>query len=308
MGKKSKVQINIEYASARVLLGVFGLLPRNAAIALGSNVGKLAYKLLGKLRRTGERNLEMAFPELSKAERDEILRDSFASLGRSLGVFPHLKNLSLENFHEFIEIEESERLKIAREHNGGVVLITGHIGNWELLPVALALYDFRINILVRRLDNPKIEKFADKVRTLYDNRTLDKRAAARDMMRVLNDGKTLGALIDVNADLREGVFVDFFGIPASTAVGLASLALKTNALVMAMFAVWDKTSKKYILKVEPPIDFTPGGNKEKDRTELTGLMTKAIENCIRQYPDQWLWIHRRWKTRPQGEPDLYKKD
>lgn len=307
MGKKSKAQIEIEYLAARSVLGLLGLLPRSASVALGRNIGKLAHKLLGELRRTAKINLEMALPELSEKEHDEIVRGTFINLGGSLGLFPHLKKLSLENFHEFVEIQGREHLEAARDSKNGVVMITGHLGSWELLPVALALYGFQINILVRRLDNLKVEKFADEVRTLHGNRTLDKRSAARDMIRLLHEGKTLGVLIDVNSDLREGAFVDFFGVPASTAVGLASVALRTNSPVIPVFAVWDKARGKYLLKVEPPIDFAPTGDKEKDRVELTVLMTKAIEKQVRQYPEQWLWIHKRWKTRPQGDPDLYKR-
>jgi KDO2-lipid IV(A) lauroyltransferase len=307
MGKKSKAQIEIEYLAARFLLGVFGLLPRNVSIALGRGVGKLVYHLIGDLRRTGRRNLEMALSELSEKERDEILRGCFSNLGRSLGMFPHLKKLSLEELNEMIHVEGREHFETARASGRGTLLITGHLGAWEMLPIAAVLNDFPINILVRRLDNPKIEKLADEVRTLYGNHTLDKRSSTRDMVRLLNEGEMIGVLIDVNADLREGVFVDFFGIPACTTVGIASLALRTNANVLPVFVVWDKTLGKYLLKVDAPIDFTPSGDKEKDRIELTARMTKAIESCIRKYPDQWLWIHKRWKTRPKDKPDLYKK-
>lgn len=307
MGKKSKAQINVEYAAARVLLGIVGLLPRSVATALGSCAGKLAYRLLGKLRRTGERNLELALPELSKAERDKILMGSLSSLGRSLGIFPQLKKITRKNLHEFVDIVGSGNFDAVSSNGRGTLFITGHLGNWELLPVAFALNYSPANMLVRRLDNPKIEELVDEVRTLHGNRTLDKRAAARDMMRLLNDGKIIGVLIDSNADLREGVFVDFFGIPACTTAGAASLALRTNANVLPFFMVWDKASGKYQMKIEPPIDFISNGDKEKDRIELTVLMTNAIEKFVRKYPEQWLWIHRRWKTRPQGEPDLYKK-
>jgi KDO2-lipid IV(A) lauroyltransferase len=127
----------------------------------------------------------------------------------------------------------------------------------------------------------------------------------RAALSTLREGGTLGALIDVNMLKPEGVFVDFFGTPASTSFALAKLALRTGAAAIPLFIPWDERRKRFVLQISPPLTIDQTGNEEEDTRRLTATWTKAIENKIREYPDQWLWIHKRWRTRPNGEPDFY---
>lgn len=307
MRHKSNTQTNLEYAAARIVLGALSLLPLRWALAVGRCVGAFAFLVGGRLRRTGERNLEMALPDLDAAGRRRVLRGTFASLGRQFGLFSQLNRLSRENLEKICVVEGFERLRAARAGHRSVIMFTGHLGAWELTAFAPSLLDYPLSFLVRRIDNPKIENLVEGIRTRLGNRSIDKKSAARPMLRELNNGGTLGILIDLNSQPHEGVFVDYFGIPASTSVGIADLALRTNPVILPIFAPWDPVRRKYVVKIEPPLEFEPTGNREDDARELTQIMTVVIERYVRAYPDQWLWIHKRWNTRPVGEPDLYAR-
>ena len=160
---------------------------------------------------------------------------------------------------------------------------------------------------MRRIDNPKIEAMVDRARTHLGNRTIDKRSAAREMLAILREGDTLGILVDLNTLDREAIFVDFFNQPASTTFMVAKLALRTGAAVLPVFAPWDKDRDRFLLKVDPPLSIERTGNEEEDVRRLTQEYTRIVEDYVQRYPDQWLWIHRRWKTQPPGEPEIYSR-
>jgi KDO2-lipid IV(A) lauroyltransferase len=302
---KSNLQINLEYLIARGLLTVFGWLPMRTALVLGSGIGGCAYYFSGRLRRTGLRNLALAFPESSPAERRRRLHGCFQSLGRLLGIFSQFATADTQTLRGIIDCEGVKHLEAARQGNRGVILFTGHVGAWELSSFALSLVGYPLSFLVRRIDNPKIEALVDERRVRLGNRTIDKRSAAREMLQILSGGGTLGILVDLNTLDREGIFVDFFGLPASTTFMLAKLALRTEAAVLPVFAPWDHERGKFLLKVDEPLTIERSGNDEEDVRRLTQLFTGVVEKYVRRYPDQWLWIHRRWKTRPPGEPGIY---
>jgi Kdo2-lipid IVA lauroyltransferase/acyltransferase len=301
---KSSLQINLEYLIARGLLAGFGCLPLRAALRAGSGLGRAAYYFSGRLRRTGQRNLELAFPDSTQTERRRLLRGCFENLGRLLGVFSQFGR-NPQALREMIECEGIEHLKAAREGGRGVILFTGHVGAWELSSFALSVFGHPLSFLVRRIDNPKIEALVDARRARLGNRTIDKRSAAREMLQILQSGGTLGILVDLNTLDREGIFVDFFGTPASTTFMLAKLALRTEAAVLPVFAPWDSTRKRFLLKIDEPLSIERSGDDEEDVRRVTQQFTGVIEKYVRHYPKQWLWIHRRWKTRPPGEPGIY---
>ena len=302
---KSNLQINLEYLVARSLLAIFGWLSLRGALFVGSRMGRWTYYFSSRLRRTGQRNLGLAFPELTQKERRRLLRGCFENLGRLLGVFSQFATADPQTLQSLIECEGLEHIDAARESGQGVILFTGHVGAWELTSFALSLFGYPLSFLVRRIDNPKIEKLIDERRARLGNRTIDKRSAAREMLLILQGGGTLGILVDLNTLDREGIFVDFFGVPASTTFMLAKLALRTEAAVLPVFAPWDRERRRFLLKIEEPLRFERSGDDEDDVRRLTQLFTDVVEKYVRRYPDQWLWIHRRWKTRPPGEPGLY---
>ncbi len=308
MGKQGKVKTALEYAAARSVLTGLRLLPRPLAVAAGLRMGRLAYKVGGRLQRTGSRNLELAFPHLGPQERERILRGCFLNLGRLLGEVSHFPRATREGLQQLIECEGLEHLEAAQAEGRGVILFTGHLGAWELSSFALSAFGYPMSFLVRRIDNPLIEQLIDKTRTRFGNRSIDKRAAARPMLRTLHAGGTLGILVDLNTQPHEGIFVDYFGIPASTTVGLSSIALRTGAAVLPIFVPWDAERQRFLLRIDPPLKIERTGDEPEDVRRLTALFTYVIEKYVRRYPDQWLWIHKRWNTRPPGEANFYSNE
>ncbi len=308
MAKRGKLQTSLEYTVARAIISGLGALPRPVALTLGVSLGKIAYLLPGGLRRTGERNLELAFPEKSKAEHRQLLRGCFENLGRLLGEFSQLPRVTPEKLRTIIEYDKVglAHLRAAEKNRRGVIFLTGHVGSWELLSFGWSALEYPISFLVRPIDNPRIEQMIEKVRTRFGNRAIDKKSAARQSLRVLRDGGTMGILSDLNTQPHEGVFVPFFGKLACTTAGVATLALKTDAVVIPTCAVWDKKRKGYFFHGDPPVELVRTGDHQKDVELNTARFAAAIERMVRLYPDQWLWIHKRWKTRPNGEPDLYE--
>ncbi|HEU4510529.1 MAG TPA: lysophospholipid acyltransferase family protein [Pyrinomonadaceae bacterium] len=307
MAKPGKFRTLLEYSAAKSVLKGFSLLPASAAFGLGKTLGNIAYHLAADLRRTGATNLRLAFPEKSEEEREQLLRECFHSLGRELGLFSQMSSRSREQLKDLMEIHDFDRLEEAtRTHNNKVIFYTGHLGAWELTSFAVGMLGHPFTFLVRRIDNPRIEQLVDRVRTRFGNETMDKLSAARSMLKILRSGGTpLGLLPDLNTLDDEAIFIDFFGVPAATTFLVAKLALRTNTPLLPVFAPWSEEKGKYLLKVEPLIPIERTGDEEADVRALTIKVTEAIENQIRQYPGQWLWIHKRWKTRPAGEPAIY---
>ena len=305
---KSTLQINAEYWIARLVLGTVGVLPRSVAVGLGRLLGYAAYLLPTGLRRTGRRNLEIAFPEMSDRERMRLLRGSFDTLGRLLGEFSQFPRLTREQLRTMIDYDPVglAHLRSAEQAQRGVIFLTGHLGAWEILSFGWSALEYPLSFLVRPIDNPRIEEMIEARRTRFGNIAIDKKMAARAALRVLRAGKTLGVLSDLNTQEREGVFVPFFGKLACTNAGIATLALKTDALVIPTVAIWDAKRKKYFFHGDPPVDLVRTGDHEKDVELNTARFAQAMERLIRLYPDQWMWIHRRWKTRPPGEEDVYR--
>ncbi len=307
MSKRGRVRTNLEYAAVRSFLSGLGLLPRPLALGIGHAVGRIAYRASRRLRQTGERNLKLAFPEMGERERERILRGCFNSLGRQLGEFSQFSKLNAETLRQMMDCEGLEHLAAAQARGRGAIIFTAHLGAWELLNLAVSGFGYPSSVLVRRIDNPKVERLVEQTRTRFGNRTIDKRAAALSMMRTLRAGERLGLLIDTNMLAHEGIFVDFFGTPASTTFITAKLALRTGADVMPCFAPWDEQRRRFVLHIGAPLHFERTGHEEEDIRRLTALLTKVVEDYVRRYPDQWLWIHKRWRRRPEGEPDIYQE-
>ena len=305
MAKHGKLQINLEYLAARLVLSTLGLLPMSSAISVGEGLGNLAYALAGNLRRTGDRNLQLAFPEKTKHEREQIVRGCFRSLGRQLGVFSKFAKSPVESLLPIVQISGLEHYEQLKAEHKGVVFFTAHLGAWELLPLCSSLRGNPLNVVVRRLDNPKVEEMVEQIRARWGNQTLDKLSAGRQMIKALRSGEALGLLTDLNTLDEEAIFVDFFGVPAATNFMVAKLALRTKSPLMPMFAPWDAKLRKFDLQVSPPVAVEVSGDEEKDVRNLTAQLSRITEEKIRSYPDQWLWIHKRWKTRPAGEPSIY---
>jgi KDO2-lipid IV(A) lauroyltransferase len=250
-----------------------------------------------RLRRVARRNLQLAgYPE---GEREAIIDGVFASIARLLVTFARFPGLNRENIGSWIRYEGLEHFEEARRRGHGVLFATAHFGNWELSAFAHGLLTEPMNVVVRPLDNPAADALVEARRQLSGNKLIQKRDAARGILRALAANEGVGILMDQNTSLAEGAFVDFFGVPACANVAFAKIAARSGAAVIPGFAVWEAAESRYVLRFSPPLEITG------DAREDTQRLHAVLEAVIRRNPEQWLWIHRRWKTRPPGEAALY---
>jgi len=258
-----------------------------------------------RLRRAADFNLRLAFPEMQEGERRRIIKGMVQQVGWMAGEFSQFPKYTSENIEQVVKVDGIENFKAAHRLGKGVLFLTGHMSAWELAPLAHALYGNPLHFLVRPVANRRVEALIDEYRCRPGNRTIEKNRSAREILKVLKQGGVVGILADHNTSLEEGVIVDFFGIPAATTSGLARIALRTGAAVVPVFVSWDAQLQRYRLGFEPPLELKRTGNEETDVRENTASFTKIIEDWIRAHPDQWLWVHKRWKTRPPGEKPIY---
>jgi Kdo2-lipid IVA lauroyltransferase/acyltransferase len=296
----------LEYVAVWTILKLFGALPRWAARGLAALIARILFALLPKLRKTAEFNLQVAFPDWADAQRDAAIRRMVRNLGWMAAEFARLPRYTKENIDRVVILDGHENFLEGQRRGKGVLYLTGHIGAWELSSFAHALYGFPLHFVARPLDNGRIDALVNRYRSLSGNRPVFKNESARTLLRALRDAGTVGILADQNTMPEEGAFVDFFGMPACTTTGLARLALHSEAAVVPGYAYWDSSIGKYRLRFEPPVELIRTGDAERDVVTNTQKFAEVIEEIIRKYPDQWVWVHARWKTRPQGEPSLYK--
>jgi KDO2-lipid IV(A) lauroyltransferase len=299
------VRERLEYWIVWLWVKTIGLLPRPLARAKGIVLGLIVYLLFGRLRRVGMRNLALAFPEMNRRDRRRILRGTYVSLGRQLAEVCLFPRYTRENVSQIVVYEGFENFARAYARRRGVLFLTAHLGAWELSAFAHSLQGHPLAIVMRSLDNARVDHLIQSYRTMHGNRTVDKDDFVRGLLAAMRDGETVGILMDTNMTPPQGVFVDFFGIPACTASGLARIALRTDAAVVPGFTVWDSKLRKFILRFDAAVELIRTGDDQADVVANTAKFTKIIEDYIRRYPDQWLWVHRRWKTRPEGDPSLY---
>ncbi len=295
----------IEYWLVVAVARTMGRLPRALARGLVGILTAILYRVLGRLRHVGERNLELAMPELPRPDRARILRTLFRNLGWQLVEFCRMPRYTPENTSKWIRTEGLEHYSAAEAQGKGVLVLTGHLGAWELSGFYHSLMGHPMGVVIRRLDNRLLDEYVNNVRTLRGNRILHKGDFARGLLTAMHAGQTVAILMDTNMTPPQGVFVRFFGIEACTASGLARVALKTSAAVLPGFLMWEEQERKYVLRFGPALKFIKTGDTENDILAATQQCNDVLESWIRRYPDQWLWIHRRWKTRPTGAPSLY---
>ena len=275
------------------------------ARAAGAAIAAIAFVSLGRLRRVGRRNLEMALPDLSATQRAAVLRQEYRHLGWLLAEFCQMSTYTRETASRFIRYEGLDHYLGARNRGKGVFVLTGHLGAWELSSFYHSLAGHPMGMVIRRLDNPLVDSLVNSIRCQHGNRVLHKDDFARGLIGAMRAGETVGILMDTNMTPPQGLFVPFFGVEACTASGLARVALKTGAAVLPGFLLWEERERQYVLRFGPELELADSGDSEADAASNTALFTGVIEETIRQYPSQWLWMHRRWKTRPSGQPPLY---
>src|SRR6201986_534405 len=242
------------------------------------------YAAHGRLREVGLRNLDLAFPEKSMDDKQRILRELFKGLGRQLAEFALFPRYTKENAAQVAIYDGFQNFAEARARGKGVLFLTAHFGGWEMGSFVHSLNGNPMNIVVRPLDNPYVDAMVDRYRTLHGNRTFGKQDFARGLLSAMKRGEVVGILMDTNMTPPQGAFVDFFGIPACTATGVARVALHTGAAVLPAFTIWDKELGKYKIRFDPALQLTRTGNDEADAVANTALFTKVIEDYARKYP------------------------
>jgi KDO2-lipid IV(A) lauroyltransferase len=286
----------LEYWIATGVLASLGHTPRPVAERLARLYAGMLDHAAPRLRRVALRNLAMALPGANaKAVADGV----FSSIARLLTALARFPKIDRENLGEWIRWEGREHFERALARGRGVLFATAHLGNWELSAFAHALLAKPMHVVVRPLDNPGIDRLVARRRTLSGNHVIEKKDYARAILKALAANQAVGILIDQNASPDEGVFVDFFGVPACAGTGFARLAAHSGAAVIPGFALWLESERRYVLRFYPEVEISG------DAAEDTHRLHRVLESVIREYPDQWLWIHRRWKTRPPGEPEIY---
>lgn len=295
----------LEFSAAWLALKFLGALPRPVARATGALMAAFLSWFRPSLRRAATFNLRFAFSEWTESRRRRTLRRLVRQIGWMAGEFAHFPKYTRQNIERIVILDGFENFAAAQRRGKGVLFLTGHMSAWELAPFAHALYGHPLHFLVRPIDNARVDALVNRYRCLSGNRPIEKNQSARAILSLLRGGSTVGILADQNTSLEEGVFVDFFGIPASTTTGVARIALRTDAAVVPAYLFWDENLRKYRLRFEPALELLRIGDEERDIRENTARFTRVIEAYARAHPDQWLWVHKRWKTRPPGENPLY---
>jgi len=298
---RERIEFWLVLAVARSL----GRMPRGLARLFADALACAVYRAFSRLRRVGTRNLELAMPDLSAQDCNRVLRGVFRHLGWQLVEFCRMPRYTAENTRGWLRTEGLEHYLAAQAKGKGVLVLTGHLGAWELSSFYHSLMGHPMNMVIRRLDNRLLDDFVNGIRCMHGNRVLPKDDFGRGLLTAMRSGGTVGILMDTNMTPPQGVFARFFGQTACTASGLAHVALKTGAAVLPGFVLWEPTERQYVLNFGPELVFARTGNAEADILAATQQCNDTLEAWIRRYPDQWLWIHRRWKTRPAGEPGLY---
>jgi Kdo2-lipid IVA lauroyltransferase/acyltransferase len=301
----TRMKERIEYAAAAVGLKILGILPRRLARTAGHGFAGAAFLVRAPLRRTAMFNLRLAFPAWNDAKRKDVIRGMVRQIGWMAAEFAQFPRLNRETVEQVCVLEGLENFEAAKRKGKGVLFLTGHMSAWELAPFAQALYGNPLHYLVRPIANRRVDALINKHRCLSGNQPIEKNRSARTILKILGEGGTVGVLADHNTVREEGVFVDFFGYKACTTSGLARLALRTGAAVLPGFLCWDDDLKKYRLQLAPEVQVVQTADEDFDVVQNTARFMKIMEDYIRKHPEQWLWVHKRWKTRPIGEPDMY---
>jgi KDO2-lipid IV(A) lauroyltransferase len=299
MRRRSTARNLAEYWLAATVVKSLEYAPLPAANALARFYAGLLDRAIPRLRRVARRNLAMALPELTPDQHAVIADGVFRSIARLLVAFAKFPGIRRGDLDRWIRFEGQEHFEAALRDGRGVLFATAHLGNWELSAFAHALQTRPMNVVVRPLDNPYIDGMVERRRALAGNRPIGKKDFARAILKALAANEAVGILIDQNAAPADGVFVDFFGVKASASTGFAKFAAHSGAAVIPGFALWCEKESRYVLRFFPAVPLT--GDPARD----TQALQSRLEDVIRAYPDQWLWIHRRWKTRPEGEAPIY---
>lgn len=295
---RNKWTDGIVYLIVLIFSWVCRIPPRNCAMLFGSVIGKLLYQILKKRRQIALKNLQIVFgDDLAEKRRQEICKACFVNLGKTVIEFMRFPKLNTENIWREVTVHGKEHLNTALEKGNGAIVFLPHFGNWELLSLVYgALIPNRAKAIAFPLKNTRLNDLIWRHRQLLSLELIPRKTAIRATLRALKNNDAVGFFADQNAG-EQGVFIDFFGKPASTAKGPVSLALKTGAPILFSLDIRQADDRHHVY-ISPPIHLELSNNFERDVEVYTTHLMKQLEKYIKQYPDQWLWLHNRWKTQP----------
>lgn len=285
------------YYLGRVLAFKFSLLPIRVGLCIAGILGTLAFYALPRYRRIAIENLNLAFAgEKTPHQIRKIAKDMFKNLAMNALEMVNFRKINKSNIGRFVSIKNSEIAKEAYRKGKGIVVITAHIGNWELMASALRLNGYPGAAVGRRIYFDKYDKYLNSLRRLHDVEIVYRDESPRKALKILRENKILGVVADQDVDSVDGVFVNFFGRPAYTPVGPVALAKASGAPLVPTFIVRTGPGR-HTLVFEKPIELVDTGDRGRDIVINTQKWSDVVESYIRQYPDQWVWLHRRWKTK-----------
>lgn len=289
----------IEAAAVGVAFALARLLPRRALLAFGAAAGALAGRLDRRHTHVARENLSAAFPDAPATERERILRACWRHFGRITLDALAFSRLTRQDVGRILVPDGEENIRDAFAAGKGVLVFSAHFGHWEAGAILMGQMGLPFAVITRPLDNPILERLLDRLRRGTGNAVIHKRRAVRETIRALGAGSGVAILIDQDAR-NDGVFVPYFGRDASTTPTLALLALRTGAPVLPVFARVEPDGR-IVVRAEPPFVAVPTEDRNEDVRRLTARCTEVVERWVRRYPEQWLWMHRRWKTRPEAD-------
>ncbi|MCK4224772.1 MAG: lysophospholipid acyltransferase family protein [candidate division Zixibacteria bacterium] len=281
-----------------ILISLLNFLPRSFAISVGGFLGRLAYLLIADARKRTQRNLRLAFgKELDETKLRRLASQVFENVGKNVADAVRLKKMRWEDIERITEIEGLGYFDRAYRTGKGVIGFTGHISNFELMAAYFSLRGYKLSVVGRELYDPRLDRLLVENRESVGLENIPSSAGIKPILKVLRAGKFLGVLADQDSSRVRGVFVDFFGRPARTPAAPALFAYKTGSPIVPM-AIVRKDKNKYKIIVKPPVELTFSEDREKDIVDVTQKCTRVLESIIREYPDQWLWMHDRWESKP----------
>jgi KDO2-lipid IV(A) lauroyltransferase len=264
------------------------------ALEMGSGIGNLVYAILKKRRNIALNNLRMVFKD-KQAEITEIAKQSFQNVGKTLIEFLRFPKYDVQQIKGMVRLEGEEYLKQAILSDNGVIIVTAHFGNWELIFHVLAGMTDKLSAVAQRFKNQGLDKLTNKYRIIHGGEIIEKKLAIKQVLLHLRKGFCVMILSDQDAG-DSGIFVDFLGVPASTAKGAVAFAMRTGATILNVFDV-RQSDGSHVIKISEPIKIESSGDLQRDVREGVKRITQALEQMIYEYPSQWLWMHNRWKTK-----------
>ncbi len=285
------------YYWGRCLAFIFSLIPLPVGLFIAGFMGRVGFGLVSKYRNITIDNLRSAFPEKSEREVREIALKVFENLGKTAAEIVNFPKINKANIDRFVRIENLDILDNELKKGKGAIVLTAHLGNWEMLALTIRVKGYPGSVVGRRLYFHKYDGYLNYLRKVNDVNVIYRDQSPRSILKVLRASGIIGILADQDVDSVEGVFVDFFGTPAYTPIGPAALAMASGASIVPAFIV--RECGKHVLMIDKPIEIADTGDKEADILTNTRRWSDVVESYIRRYPDQWVWMHRRWKTRPR---------